>query len=100
MATNIKVTPADLETAATNIENAAKDYESLYNSLYGKTDALASTWQGEDNKAFVNRIADFKPDLQKMKQLMDSYADFLRKAAKSYRDTQDAVTSQARGLAN
>lgn len=100
MARNIIVTPGELETAASKIEGLAADYETQYKTLYSKTDSLANTWKGEDNQAFVNQIAEFKPDLQNMKQLMDSYADFLRKAAKSYRDTQDAVTSQARTLAN
>ncbi|MBR4858852.1 MAG: WXG100 family type VII secretion target [Clostridia bacterium] len=100
MARNIIVTPADLETAAQKIEGLAAEYETQYNNLYSETDSLASSWKGEDNQAFVSQIAEFKPDLQNMKKLMDNYADFLRKAAKTYRETQEAVTSQARTLAN
>lgn len=99
-ARTIMVTPEQLETAAGTIEGLATDYQSQYNALYSKTDALASTWQGDDNTAFVNQIAGFKDDFQKMYNLMNQYAEFLRKSAKAYRDTQDQVVAQAKTLVN
>ena len=48
----------------------------------------------------VNQIDGFKDDLMKMHNEMLKYADYLRKTAKAYRDTQDTVVSQARKLAN
>ena len=43
---------------------------------------------------------DFKDDFDKMHTLMLNYAEFLRKSAKAYRDTQDAITADARKLTN
>ena len=100
MARVIEVTPEQLESTAGKIENLAADYQKQYEQLYSETNAMASTWNGKDNVAFVNQIAGFKDDFQKMHKLMLNYADFLRKSAKAYRDTQDAVTSGARKLAN
>ncbi len=100
MARKIQVTPQQLETAAAKIENLANTYKQQYESLYKSTDAMASTWQGKDNVAYINQINGFKNDLTKMKNLMDSYASFLRKSAKSYRQTQDNITSQAKKLVN
>lgn len=99
-ARTILVTPEQLETAATKIEGLATDYQTQYNALYSKTDALASTWQGEDNTAFVNQIAGFKDDFAKMYSLMNQYAEFLRTSAKAYRTTQQQVVTQAKGLTN
>lgn len=99
-ARNILVTPEQLETAASKIETTAQDYQAQYNALYSKTDALASTWQGEDNAAFVNQIAGFKDDFQKMYNLMMQYAEFLRVSAKAYRTTQEQVIAQAKNLVN
>ena len=96
----IRVTPEELESAATKIEALAADYKVQYDALYNETGALASSWQGKDNTAFVDQIAGFKDDFEKMNTLMGNYASFLRKSAKSYRDTQDAVTAQARKLIN
>jgi WXG100 family type VII secretion target len=96
----IMVTPEQLETAAGKIESLASDYQSQYNALYGKTDALASTWQGDDNKAFVDQIEGFKEDFLKMYNLMNEYASYLRTTAKQYRTTQEQVVSQAKSLVN
>ena len=100
MARTIQVTPEQLESAAGRIEGLAADYKSQYDALYNETNAMASTWQGKDNTAFVDQIAGFKDDFEKMHTLMLNYADFLRKSATAYRDTQDSVVSEARKLIN
>ena len=100
MARTIQVTPEQLDTTATRIEGLAADYKSQYDQLYSETNAMASTWSGKDNVAFVDQIAGFKDDFEKMHTLMLNYADFLRKSAKAYRDTQDTVVTEARKLVN
>lgn len=100
MARTIQVTPEQLESAAGRIESLAADYKTQYDQLYSETNAMASTWNGKDNTAFVDQIAGFKDDFEKMHTLMLHYADFLRKSAKAYRDTQDTVVSEARKLVN
>ncbi|MBR3919770.1 MAG: WXG100 family type VII secretion target [Clostridia bacterium] len=100
MARTIQVTPEQLESTAGRIESLAADYKTQYDQLYSETNAMASTWSGKDNVAFVNQIDGFKDDFAKMHTLMLNYADFLRKSAKAYRDTQDTVVSEARKLVN
>lgn len=100
MARTIQVTPEQLESAAGRIESLAADYKTQYDQLYSETNAMASTWNGKDNTAFVDQIAGFKDDFEKMHTLILNYADFLRKSAKAYRDTQDTVVSEARKLVN
>jgi len=100
MARTIQVTPEQLESTAGKIESLAVDYKNQYNQLYNETGALASTWQGKDNLAYTDQIAGFKDDFEKMHNLMVSYADFLRKSARAYRDTQQTITDQARKLVN
>jgi len=100
MARNIEVTPEQLESAAGRIEGLAGDYKTQYDQLYSETNAMASTWNGKDNVAFTDQIAGFKDDFEKMHTLMLQYADFLRKSAKAYRETQDTVVAEARKLTN
>lgn len=100
MARTIQVTPEQLETAAGKIEALAGEYKTQYNQLYSETNAMAATWDGKDNTAFVNQIAGFKDDLEKMHTLMLNYADFLRKSAKAYRETQNTIVAEARKLVN
>lgn len=100
MARTIQVTPEQLESTAGRIESLVADYKAQYDQLYSETNAMASTWSGKDNVAFVQQIDGFKDDFAKMHTLMLNYADFLRKSAKAYRDTQDTVVSEARKLVN
>ncbi len=100
MARTIQVTPEQLESAAQRIEGLAADYKTQYDQMYSETNAMASAWNGKDNTAFVDQIAGFKDDFTKMHALMLNYADFLRKAAKAYRETQDTVVTEARKLVN
>lgn len=100
MARTIQVTPEQLVSAAGRIENLAADYKAQYDTLYKETDAMASTWNGKDNVAFVNQLAGFRDDFENMNKLMNNYADFLRKSAQAYQDTQNAVVSEAQKLVN
>lgn len=100
MAKTIQVTPEQLETTAGRIEGLATEYQTQYNQLYTETNSMASSWSGKDNVAYIAQIDGFKDDFEKMFKLMDDYADFLRKSAKAYRDTQETVASEARKLIN
>lgn len=100
MGQNIEVTPEMLKNAAVRIDSFAADYKTLYDKLYSETSSMASTWNGKDNVAFVNQIAGFKDDFEKMRVLMLNYADFLKKSADAYQTTLDYVTVGARKLVN
>lgn len=100
MARNIEVTPELLESTAGKIEGLAAEYETQYETLYNETNAMATSWSGKDNVAFTDQIAGFKNDFQKMHSLMLQYAEFLRKSAKAYRETQETVATEARKLVN
>ena len=100
MARNIQVTPEQLESTAARIDGLAADYKSQYEQLYNETNNLAATWNGADNTAFVNQIEGFKDDLQAMYTRMTEYADFLRKSAKAYGDTQATVITESKKLKN
>lgn len=100
MARQIEVTPEQLDIAARAIDGLASDYESQYKALFSASNAMASTWSGKDNQAFTSQIEGFKDDFEKMKKLMNDYAEYLRVTAKAYRDTQDAVVAEAKKLTN
>lgn len=99
-ARKITVTPDDLKNASKKISELAGEYMTQYKNLYTETDALASTWSGKDNKAFVARINGFKEDFQKMYDLMIDYKDFLQKSGETYQKTLDAITTDANKLTN
>lgn len=100
MARTIQVTPELLESAATKIDGLAAEYKEQYNVLYSETNAMKASWDGKDNQAFIDQIAGFKDDFEKMHTLMLNYSEFLKKSAKAYRETQNTLVNEARKLTN
>lgn len=100
MSRSIMVTPEKLEQAAAQIEQMKADYNRIYMQLFSEVDGMGAAWQGADNQAFVNQIKGFMDDFQKMENLMQEYADFLKMSAKTYRNTQNEIINAAKRLTN
>lgn len=100
MAQIIKVTPEILKESASAISGLAREYQDLYQKLYGLARGLTDIWSGEDNKAFVERINGFEDDLITMYDLLNKYVKYLNDTAKSYEDTQTEIIRRANGLKN
>jgi len=94
----IIVETARLDNTAAQVENMADSYKSSYTSLFSTVQEMQNAWAGEDNTAFTNQIEGFRNDFQNMEKLMRDYAAYLRKAAATYRETQDNVAATARTL--
>ncbi len=94
----IIVETSRLDSTANHVDELAETYEREYNALFGTVTELQEAWGGEDNVAFTNQIAGFRDDFQRMTKLMRDYAAYLRKAAESYRTTQDDIAAQAKTL--
>lgn len=94
----IIVETSRLDSTAAQVDRLADQYESEYGALFGTVQDLQNAWSGEDNVAFTNQIEGFRDDFQRMTRLMRDYADYLRKAAESYRTTQDNIAAKAKTL--
>lgn len=94
----IIVETSRLDSTATQVDRLADQYEGEYGALFATVRELQNAWGGEDNVAFTNQIEGFRDDFQRMTRLMRDYADYLRKAADSYRSTQDNIAAQAKNL--
>ncbi len=96
---SITVTPENLIRQAGKVDEEAERYYNEYQSLLADVSALTSTdWKGEDATLFKQKVEDFEPDFNKMKELMQEYAAFLRQAAKNYQDTQSNVKASINSL--
>lgn len=94
----IIVETARLDSTATQVDGLADTYNSNYTQLFNTVQELQNAWAGEDNVAFTNQIEGFRDDFQRMEKLMRDYATYLRKAATTYRDTQDNIAATAKTL--
>lgn len=100
MAANTIITSDSMRSLAGTLENLANDYTGIFTSrLYGTvvTD-VKKAWIGEDADAVVNQLEGFRNDFENLVKVVNQYADYLRKAAKTYDDTQESLKQQAAAL--
>ena len=96
---SIQVTPAQLRSAAGEVETLASTYKKQYEELFGLVENFTTTdYQGKDAKEFCEKVRDFEDDFIKMKNLMDEYAQFLKKAADDYEHNQENLSQQIASL--
>ncbi len=96
---SIKVTPEQLIEKAGQVDSKASEYYNEYRGLLSDVESLTgSDWTGEDANAFREKVEGFEPDFNKMKELMNEYASFLREAAKNYQNTQENVIASVKSL--
>lgn len=98
---SIKVDTQKLRDQATKVENEATEYVNTYEKLYNEVAEFTSTdYVGDEGDAFREQIEGFRDDFQKMKNLMEDYAKYLRSAAQSYDDTKADSISKIKSLQN
>ncbi len=86
---SITVITEKLVNAANKVDNIAAEYERTYGALLNDVSTFTQTdWKGDDADAFRNKVEGFRDDFANMKNLMNEYANHLRKSAKLYEDTQ------------
>ena len=96
---SLKVSSDSLRKLASEVDGLADTYGTQYGNLIKDVTTLTSSdYQSEDADQFREKVEGFKPDFDKMKQLMNDYADFLRKAAQSYDDDMEARKAQLASL--
>lgn len=94
----IIVETAKLDSTASKVRSLAEEYQSEYNRLYNIMKDMKNVFDGEDSVAIISQIEGFRNDFEAMKKLMDEYAEFLSKAASTYRQTQDDIAARAKQL--
>lgn len=100
MKQSISVDPLVLEKASKDIRNLEERYASMYKSIFSDVDSIGSAWQGKDNQEFVSAIKSYTTSFEKMAKFLENTSMFLSEASKAYQQTQSAVASGAKKLAN
>ena len=97
----IAVEPTRLEAGAGQIEQLRQEVERTVARLYARVELMAAnSWLGRDTLAFTSQIQGYQDDFNRVELLMQQYSEFLKASARSYRQMQEELAAQARGLAN
>ena len=101
MAVKIKVDHSKLESTASEIEQYVKTLKGKMKAADGEVKTLSSSWQGTDASQFRSKWAAVTNQdsvyTNTVKQL-ESYAQFLRYAAKKYKEAQTKAVNSANSL--
>ena len=98
---SIQVTTESLRGKAGEVREKAEEYSTRYQSFLSDVGELTtSDWKGDDANAFREQVEGFREDFERMKGLMDEYAQFLEDAARRYEDTQTNVSNTIKSLQN
>ncbi|MCM1307728.1 MAG: WXG100 family type VII secretion target [Butyrivibrio sp.] len=98
---SIRVRPEVLKNTATKVDNKAEEYFNHYKALLEWTrEFTKNEFQGEDAEEFYSHVEGFRNDFDKMKELMNKYAQYLRDTAERYIQIEEEVKSQIASTQN
>jgi len=89
---NIKVTPEELKTIATALNNNGEAYLTEVKSLYSSLDALRAGWKAQDAQTYIGKLNEYKVDMEVLGTIIKQYSAFLGKTALIY---ETAVSENA-----
>lgn len=96
---NINVNFEELKQTAKTIQNYSEQYEQTIQSMYSRVQELQTIWKGADNQAFVEQMQSFRPELNRLKDVIQQYSHFLNTSATAYETLQkDRITNAKRLL--
>lgn len=97
---SIMVNTDELRRVAQRVDGIASEYKNTYDALLQDVSTFTTTdWKGEDADAFRNKVEGFRQDFEKMKSLMNDYANNLRQAATDYDNTRNEIMRKNQSLA-
>lgn len=94
----IQVNMNEVRMSGQRLRQKSGQYENLINQLYAKVQQIDSIWQGSDSAAFLEQIQAFRPALNELKNVQDSYASMLEQSASAYESLQNQRAASARLL--
>jgi len=95
---NMRVSPDEVHQTADQMANDVLRYHTSYENVYKAADVLKNHWAGRDVTVFHEKLANYKPTLSKMEEVINEYITYLRNAEKAYRDQLNQNVGNAERL--
>lgn len=80
----IQVTPEEMVQAAKNVNDNIVGWQSGVSDIYKLTEELDAMWDGMANDSFNNRIAEDRPQYNRLGEMMIEYSQAIKTAANNY----------------
>ena len=88
-----EVTVSEMQNAANKISQQAEEFLSAADATFKSAEALAQTWQGDSQVAFVAEQTKANAWYKQMVEIVQTYVTNLQNAAKSYQEADNQAAS-------
>ncbi len=95
----LRVTPEQLESAASEFSSKATTVGNLTTQMTELVTGLSSAWEGEAATAYTTKFTQLEDDIQKMIRMVQEHSEDLTEMAQVYREAETANTEEAEALA-
>ena len=95
----LRVTPEQLNSAATEFDSTGQRISTLTAQMLSIVDNMRSAWQGEAATGFINRFDALKEDINKISVMIREHVNDLNSMASEYKQAEEASLEQANALA-
>ena len=79
-----EVTISEMNNAANKIQQAAQDFLQAADQTFASAEQLASSWEGDSQKAFAEEQTKANEWYKKMVEIVNTYVSNLQNTAKTY----------------
>lgn len=97
MANQIRITPDQMRTRATQYRNEADTVNGVIGKMDSLLQQLQSEWEGEASTAYAGRYQELKPGFVKAEELIREIAAALDSTAKIVEETDVTIANKLRG---
>ena len=87
-----EVTISEMYNAASRIHQAADDYLTAACNASAAAEALAETWEGDSQVAFMQEQRQAEEWFRRMAELVVSYVQMIQRAARAYQQADEQAT--------
>lgn len=85
---NLKVTPAELESKASDFRAVMSQTKSLTDDMMKDVTGLSSAWTGDASSSYINKFKKLQTDMDTMGRMINEHVTNLTNLAKEYSTTE------------
>ena len=84
----INISMEDVYQSASYLKLKANDYYTTVQRINSTMHQLENIWKGKDNQAFIQQLDTFRPQLNRMREVVEQYGNYLQTCAQQYEALQ------------
>ncbi len=85
---NLKIDTVEVEKISTSMEKLIQKYQNNYKVVYNNATEMSKYWDGDAKKTYLQKLAGFENDFERMVKVLTNYSQKLALIAKRYNEAE------------